>query len=117
MKKHIFVLSLLLCFAVGSRAKNAVDSLLECFDKKPTAQTANKFFDILHKGGLLDEPIRLSGNVTADSLCQQVWYWAGEYGYAIQDYDRAISYAQKALPLISKGSGTEADCLNLLSIS
>ena len=64
----------------------------------------------------MDEPIRLSGNLSADSLCQQVWYWAGEYGYAIQDYDRAISYAQKALPLISKGSGTEADCLNLLSI-
>ena len=116
MKRRIFSLLILLCLSVGNRAANPIDSLLESFDKRPTAQTANKFFDILHKGGLLDKPLRLTDSMSSDSLRQQVWYWAGEYGYAIQDYDLAVNYARRALRLIPKGSDTEADCLNLLSI-
>ncbi len=116
MKKHALALLTVLCLSLAGRAMNAVDSLLHDFEKHPTAQTANHFLDVLYVGGLLTEPIQLRDKLPADSLRQQLWYWAGEYCYAIQDYERAISYAKRALPLIPKGTDTRADCLNLLSI-
>ena len=47
-----------------------------------------------------------------------VWYWAGEYLYDLQEYDKAINYSEKALPLCIKNQNQmrRSDCENLLSI-
>ena len=117
LKKQFISLLLVFTFCHVAAALNPVDSLLQQFDRQPSAQTANRFLEVLHKGGLTDEPIELSDRMPADTLRQQIWYWASEYCYAIQDYQRAIAYGKQALPLIPPGSDMEADCLNLLSIS
>ena len=96
---------------------NHTDSLIADFDKSPKPETANKFLKALHKGGLLDEEPNFTAATPTDSLCQQMWYWAAEYLYAAQDYERSVAYALKALPLIPKGSSLEADCQNLLAIA
>ena len=50
----------------------------------------------------------------ADSLRQQVWYWASEWFYDKQDYTQSKDYGLKALKLYHGSSDSKADCLNLL---
>lgn len=116
--KHYF-LSLMLLFSAATIARSdAIDSLINAFDHHPEAATANRFFSILHQGGLMDEPLQLIDAMPPDTLRQQMWYWATEYYHAIQRYDDALIYGEKALPLCHAGSDRvlEGDLLNVLSI-
>ena len=107
------VASLLL--SVSALAQD-VDSALAKFDQQTNAAAANLFFGELLKAEFIDEEIAFPDGTPADSLCQQVWYWAGEWMYDQQLYEQAEAYALKALPLCHYPNDFKADCLNLLGL-
>ena len=109
-------LLLALLMSINLMAQDAVGTLLQQFDKQPAAATANQFFDELLKAGFTDEKTVFPDDTPADSLRQQVWYWAAEWMYDRQDYDTAAKYGQQALPLCHDGNDIKADCLNLLGL-
>ena len=59
---------------------SVVVRLLDEFNQSPSATKANAFFSALLKEELIDEPLTLTQQTPRDTLCQQVWYWAGESG-------------------------------------
>ena len=95
-------LLLALLMSINLMAQDAVGTLLQQFDKRPAATTANQFFDELLKAGFTDEKTVFPDDTPADSLRQQVWYWAAEWMYDRQDYDTAAKYGQQALPTTSR---------------
>lgn len=76
---------------------------------------ANHLMTLFLQEELLDNPLTFSASTPTDSLNQQVWYWASEYFYAYQDYQQALHFGEKALPLC-RGKEIEANCLSLLSL-
>ena len=121
--------------------QSKVDSLIRVFDyQKGTdaLQTARLFFDILSAEDFLDpdEPLLPSENLPDRTLKALTWYWAGEWYFDCQEYERSMEYSLKALrlcpklnphlskPRTSKVQGSsepdplllEADCSNLISI-
>ena len=95
----------------------ATEKLIEKFSSSAAdVASANRFMKILEKDELLEEPFSFGADTPADSLRQQVWYWAAEWYYERQQYERAGDYARKALPLFSYNGTAKADCLNLLAI-
>ena len=96
---------------------NEFDKLVEQFNSSGgTASCANKLFSYLDKEEFTDAKVVFANNTPADSLRQQVWYWAAEWYNDTQDYPRAKKYALKALPLFKYPNTGKADCLNLLGI-
>ena len=93
-----------------------VESALAKFDKQTNVAAANLFFSELLKAEFVDEETVFPDETPADSLKQQVWYWAGEWMYDQQQYEQAEAYALKALPLCHVGNDFKADCLNLLGL-
>ncbi len=114
--KVLLALLLILLPLATTAAEHEADKLIEAFNKLEKAETANKFFDYLNSKEFTDSKIHFSTNASTDSLRQQVWYWAAEWYNDIQDYNRAKSYALKALPLFKQDNTDRADCLNLLGI-
>ena len=100
-----------------------VDLVLEQFDQThehgTMARLAKEFFDELYALEFIDEPLCFGTSTPADTLREQVWYWAAEFFYDSQQYDRAEQYGRLALPLYRKGNDRvgESDCLNILAIS
>ncbi len=95
-------------------AATPVDSVLAAFDRKRDVASANAFFKTLRNEQFIDEDITYAPGTARDTLSRDVWYWAAEYLYAGQQYPRAISYGERALPLYT---GDDAgDCLNLLAV-
>jgi len=100
------------------QARADVEQLLEQFGQtqQPATltQLANQFFDELHAQQFIDEPCRFGSATPVDTLREQVWYWAAEFFYDNQQYDRAEQYGRMALPLFRKGNdrGGESDCLS-----
>ena len=82
--------------------------------EKVRLKIANNLMEIITEE-LAEKPIRFNNTIPTDTLNQQVWYWSAEYFYAVQDYQQALVYGQKALPLFKDMDG-EADCLSLLSL-
>ena len=112
---HLVVI--LSVFSLTSQAKVAkADLIMEQFNIANQAETANIFFDYLDKEEFTDEKIQFGPNTPADSLRQQVWYWAAEWYNEVQEYGKAKEYALKALPLFRYPNMEKADCLNLLGI-
>lgn len=110
-------LLLLLTAFITSKAYSAeADVLIEQFNIANQAGAANKFFDYLDKEEFTDEKIQFGSDTPADSLRQQVWYWAAEWYNEVQEYGKAKEYALKALPLFRYPNMEKADCLNLLGI-
>lgn len=113
---HIFLL-----LAVSAYSQN-VDSLITAFDHqrgKVAVGTAERFFDFLADEDFSDGRIMIHPGSGADSVRALTWYWAAEWYYDIQDYDKSIEYAGKALAS-SRKAGTkeiECDCCNTLSIA
>ena len=106
-------------FCIYAKAEEAdVERLLQLFEKQPTFAVASQFFAQLSKEQFPDEPVTLNASLPTDSLRQQVWYWAAEYFYDRQQYDKAEQYGLSALPLCKAGGnrGVEGDCLNILSL-
>lgn len=103
--------------ATGRTAeKTDVERLLLQFEQNTSVETANRFMEALTKEVFLDEPIHFAAQTAADSLRQQVYYWAAEWLYAQQQYKQAEREALRALPLFHKANDCRADCLNLLGI-
>ena len=82
--------------------------------EKVRLKIANNLMEIITEE-LAEKPILFDNTIPTDTLNQQVWYWSAEYFYAVQDYQQALVYGQKALPLFKDMDG-EADCLSLLSL-
>lgn len=83
------------------------------------ARTAEAFFRYLAESGFTENTVELIPRSEADSVKALTLYWAVEWYYDIQDYDRCIEYSSKALSLSRKVSAKEieCDCDNILSIA
>lgn len=95
-------------------AQDKVESLLQQFDKHPDVSAANLFFNELAEAEFTDDTISFDAATPTDSLEQQVWYWAAEWLYDQQQYDKAEQYAQKSLQKYHPSNPEKADCLNTL---
>ena len=98
-----------------------MDMLLEDYDHNRREQrivTANKIFGILDRDELTDSLLQVSQQTHPDTIDLLVWYWAGEYYYAQQNYAKGLSYAQKALPLAEQNHDLtlKSDCENLTGL-
>ncbi len=110
-KTIILIATLLAC--TNAVAQN-VDEALKAFSQKANAANANVFFDALYKENFIDERVHFDSNSPKDSLEQQVWFWAAEWMYDLQEYKQAEMYALKALPLYHPSNHDMAGCLNTL---
>lgn len=123
MKKTLLILPLLLmAIATWAQVADKAAPLLNRFEqssqKAARLEAANAFFSLIQEEGLTDEPLTFTNEVHRDTLAQQVYYWAAEHYNALQDYQKAAQYGERALPYCHAGNNrvAEADCLNLLGI-
>lgn len=103
--KKLFRLIILLAVvlpAMASVQKTAepIDTLLSRFDQKPGLTTAREFFAYMDKEEFMDEPVVFTASTPLDTMKALVWYWAGEWYYAEQDYVRAEKNLLRALELM-----------------
>ncbi|MBQ4394441.1 MAG: tetratricopeptide repeat protein [Paludibacteraceae bacterium] len=103
--KKLFRLIILLAVvlpAMASVQKTAepIDTLLSRFDQKPGLTTAREFFAYMDKEEFMDEPVVFTAATPLDTMKALVWYWAGEWYYAEQDYVRAEKNLLRALELM-----------------
>ena len=105
---------LAICPLASLAQQDAVEKALSEFNKTLTVDAANRFFALLDQEQFTEEKLQFSSHVPADSVRQQVWYWATEWYYDKQDYNKGKDYGLKALPLYHGASESKADCLNLL---
>ena len=115
MNKHITLLVILLtiCSNASLAQSDAVEKALNQYISALTVDAANQFFALLDREQFTEEKIQFSSKVPADSVRQQVWYWASEWFYDQQDYNQGKDYGLKALKLYHGASESKADCLNL----
>ena len=119
---RIVLTNIFLLFTLSAYSENVVDSLVTAFDHQKgsqAARTAEAFFRYLAESGFTENTVELIPGSEADSVKALTLYWAGEWYYDIQDYDRSIEYSSKALSLSRKVSAKEieCDCDNILSIA
>lgn len=114
-QRYTYVLVLLFFSLTITASDGDFETLLQQFEKTGKAQEANRLFKWLGDQEFTDSLVQFDSAMPTDSLRQQVWYWAAEYFYDQQQYQKAVEYGEKALPLM-KGKGGESDCLNLLAI-
>ncbi len=118
-KPSLLLLCLLFCLPPGlAQEQKDIKSLLGKYANskgKAKVELANRFLGIMHKEGFAETPIRFSAESNPDSIDLGVWYWAGEYLYDIQEYDSALVYTLRALPLFQDNM-EKADCQSLASI-
>lgn len=110
-----------ICASSFALAQN-VDSILVSFEKQKknkAEKTAETFFGILMEKGFSDDSIRILKGSSPDSIKALTWYWAAEWFYDSQDYDKAITYSEKALKKSQSAEAKEieCDCCNTLSIA
>ena len=94
--------------------QDAVETALDKYNNVVTVDAANRFFALLDQAGFTEEKIQFTSRVPADSVRQLVWYWAAEWYYDKQDFNKCEDYCLKALKLYHGASESKADCLNLL---
>ncbi len=123
-RKVLFViLSSLICVAVAQADDATVRKLLGAYDAATAPaerlSVANQLFSTLLADDILDRQLSFSPSVHPDTLSQQVCYWAAEYFYDTQDYESALAYGRRALPLCEAGGNTSllGECQNLLAIT
>lgn len=116
MIKNIICLVILLamCPVTTLAQQHAIEKALDDYNRAPSAESANRFFSLLDQEEFTEGKIHFSTHVPADSVRQQVWYWASEWFYDKQDYNQGKDYGLKALKLYHGASESKADCLNLL---
>lgn len=103
MKKLIVFLFLIagwLTALASSRQAEPIDTLLYRFDQKPGLQTARDFFAYMDQEEFMDEPVVFTPSTPLDTMKALVWYWAGEWYYAEQDYPLAEKNLLRALELM-----------------
>ncbi len=81
--------------------------------------TANHLLGRFHQEKLTDSLILVTETMNPESVNLLVWYWSGEYFFAVQKYDECQRYAKKALPLAYKGHDRIllSDCEHLVGLS
>ncbi len=89
-------ISVLSCMA----AEDSIETLLNRFDQKPSLTNAREFFAFMDKEEFMDEPVVFTESTPLDTMKALVWYWAGEWYYAEQDYARAEKNLLRALELM-----------------
>lgn len=116
MTKNIIILAILLamCPFTILAQQDAVDKALNEYNSTLTVNAANRFFALLDQEQFTEGKIQFAPGVPADSVRQQVWYWAAEWFYDKQNYNTGRDYGLKALKLYHGASESKADCLNLL---
>ena len=115
MNKNRVILPIFALFATLTlAAAESTEQLLARFDQQMTVTNANAFFATLADAEFTDGKIQFPSGTPADSLCQQVWFWAAEWLYDLQQYDKAEQYALKALQKYHPSNLERADCLNTL---
>ena len=82
------------------RQAEPIDTLLAQFDEKPSLRSAREFFAYMDKEEFIDEPVVFTSTTPLDTMKALVWYWAGEWYYAEQDYARAEKNLLRALELM-----------------
>ena len=112
--KNLTLCMLLAISCWPAKAQDPVVQQLEQFNKKADAVSANRFFDELLKAEFIDEKTSFANNTPADSLQQQVWFWAAEWLYDQGQFKEAEKYALDALPKYHPANPDKADCLNTL---
>ena len=104
LKKLFSLLALSCCvvalMATDQKVPEPIDTLLEHFDHKPGLKTAQAFFAYMDKEEFMDEPVVFTAATPLDTMKALVWYWAGEWYYAEQDYPRAEKNLLRALELM-----------------
>ena len=104
MKKLFSLLVLLCCviavMATDQKPPEKIDTLLEQFDHKPGLKTAREFFAYMDKEEFMDEPVVFTDATPLDTMKALVWYWAGEWYYAEQEYTLAEKNLLRALELM-----------------
>lgn len=102
-----------------SFTSSQVDSLLAVSSGggRRMVDAANVFFKFLDSEQFTDSLVRFQPTSPAAYVHKHMWYWAAEWFYDSQDYDRSQLWAQKALPLFVDKNVERSDCLNLLAIT
>ena len=117
----LLLINIFLLLTSSAYSQN-VDSLITVFGHQKGERevaTAERFFDFLERNDFTDGRISIHPGSRRDSVRALTWYWAAEWYYDAQDYDKSIEYADKALAASQK-AGTkelECDCFNTLSIA
>lgn len=119
---RIALANIFLLLTLSAYSQNVVDSLIMAFDHQKGSQaasTAEAFFKYLAENEFTENTVELLPGSKADSVKALTWYWAGEWYYDAQEYDKAIEYSSKALTLSRKVAAKEieCDCDNVLSIA
>ena len=96
----ILLVAVLPAMASGQKTAEPIDTLLHRFDQKPGLTTAREFFAYMDKEEFMDEPVVFTAATPLDTMKALVWYWAGEWYYAEQDYVRAEKNLLRALELM-----------------
>lgn len=104
MKKLFSLIALSFCvvavMATDRKVPEPIDTLLERFDHQPGLKTAQAFFAYMDEEEFMDEPVVFTAATPLDTMKALVWYWAGEWYYAEQDYPRAEKNLLRALELM-----------------
>ena len=117
MFKNIIIpiaILLSMCPIMTMAQQHAVEKALDEYNRALTVDAANRFFTLLDQEEFTEGKVEFPSRVPADSVRQQVWYWAAEWFYDKQDYNSSKDYGLKALKLYHGSSDSKADCLNLL---
>lgn len=121
MKKMAIII--VLCFwgcVLSLNAQTRIDTLVVQYEQaKGRQQTdvANEIFRILDKDEVTDSLMQFTASVNKDTLGALLYYYVGEQKYFNQEFSDAITYFNKALPLIGeKNLGLLNDCYNELAI-
>ena len=96
----IFSFCVVALMATEQKVPEPIDTLLEQFDRRPGLKTAEAFFAYMDKEEFMDEPVVFTAATPLDTMKALVWYWAGEWYYAEQDYPRAEKNLLRALELM-----------------
>lgn len=86
--------------ASGQRQPEHIDTLLERFNTKPCLERARAFFEYMDEEQFMDEPVVFTASTPLDTMKALVWYWAGEWFYAEQNYPDAETNLLRALELM-----------------
>lgn len=116
MNKNIACLIILwiISAATAMAQTDAIERTLDEYNRVPSVEAANRFFRLLDQQEFTEEKIFFPSQTPSDSVRQQVWYWASEWFYDKQDYNKSKDYGLKAIQLYHGASESKADCLNLL---
>ena len=117
LRKALFLGMVLLSVCASAEP---VDSLLDIFDRRPTMRTADAFFAYLYEQEFTDAPRMYNAVPTPpmDTVKALVWYWAGEWYYATQEYPLAEYNLLRALELMENADDISlSDNLAMLGLT